>query len=95
MTAWRSNEEVSESGSSAAKNNPDGMGLGKGTGFGDIQGTATVIHKDEELPYVAGNGFGEVGDGTSAVDAHGMKLEGDSDASEPKNRNVADQNNTE
>lgn len=79
----RTNETVSESGASAAHNNPDGMSIGYDTEVGPeathhALGTATVIHKDEELPY-AGKPI-TYGANSPQVDKEGMEIMGESGA---------------
>jgi hypothetical protein len=102
----RSNETVTADGSSANHNNPDMMDLGRGDDdvhFVDgskvsTLGTATVIHKDEEMPYdssvSSARGNGTIG-GPTDVDSHGMKLEGDSDPHNPEKKDLSDDANNE
>lgn len=66
-------QSVSLGGRGAAKNNTDSMKIGKGLGFGNTLGTATLVQKQEEMPY----GGKAIGEG-STMDANGMIIEGDS-----------------
>lgn len=82
----RLNEAVTGSGDKYANDGRvpnDGI---KVDGAGSL-GTASIIHKDEEMPYEVGNKFGAVPmDGAiPQTDKQGMKIMGESGAGETGN----------
>ena len=52
-TTWRSNEEITESGSGALKTNPDKMKLDN-ENINDLPGSVSIVYKMEELPQSNG-----------------------------------------
>jgi hypothetical protein len=77
-TTWRSNEEITESGSGALKTNPDGMKLDN-ENIHDLPGSVSIVRKIEELPQSNG-GSVPMGGKIPQTDKNGMKIMGESGA---------------